>query len=75
MSTSLDPFGPQSGVSCLSAILVEIKKVRTVYTSLKSNEKKDLYQDCRHSMAPCALTPYSLFFVKCWLRTNIKKMP
>lgn len=25
MSTSLDPFGPQSGVSCLSAILVEIK--------------------------------------------------
>lgn len=64
MSTSLDPFGPQSGVSCLSAILVEIKKVRTVYTSLKSNEKKDLYQDCRHS---CALTPYSLFFVKCWL--------
>lgn len=75
MSTSLDPFGPQSGVSCLSAILVEIKKVRTVYTSLKSNEKKDLYQDCRHSMAPCALTPYSLFFVKCWLSTNIKKMP
>lgn len=67
MPTSLDPFGPQSGVSCLSVILVEIKKVRTVYTSLKSNEKKDLYQDCRHSMAPCALTPYSLFFVKCWL--------
>lgn len=61
MSTSLDPFGPQSGVSCLSAILVEIKYGPFIHLL------KALYQDCRHSMAPCALTPYSLFFVKCWL--------
>lgn len=40
MSTSLDPFGPQSGVSCLSAILVEIKKVRTVLNLLKAMKRK-----------------------------------